>query len=321
MNNRLWFIVLRRLNRTKVSRIHLAYDSELVEDGLGAQIQRQMSIRALSHHLNVSFIPQPIRHIAIHPFDDFKTTEEMKLRLVDINKLFMFSENSFPKDAEVIRIGNLRLGKLTGITLRSLINRKKYVLKIAEAYSLVDSEVEMYRQIQKINVGALRSFVEERGIERSDICIHIRQGVGGKVIYPGQKVPRELDAGHFLSVLRSIEFKNKRIIVLTDAPEEDVLFFPQKDQIHLWENTPGFNNGVVTIKGQKLNHFFNTNGINVEVISGGDLLSSLLIMITCNTLIISRSSLSYVGALVNDRARIYYPPGFWHPPLRGWEIT
>jgi len=32
----------------------------------------------------------------------------------------------------------------------------------------------------------------------------------------------------------------------------------------------------------------------------------------------SRSSVSYVGALLNSEGKIYYPPDFWHNPLKKW---
>jgi hypothetical protein len=149
--------------------------------------------------------------------------------------------------------------------------------------------------------------------------VHFRQGVGGKSIYPGQRLPRELDIDYFAETLSKCNHEGRKILVVTDAPSSPMTYQPVIDQKHLWNGTPKFNNGVMSISGYDLQKAFGERGFQVKVISGGDPLEALNLMLNCDILIMSRSSLSYSAAILNYKATIYYPPGFWHPPMRGWK--
>jgi hypothetical protein len=60
--------------------------------------------------------------------------------------------------------------------------------------------------------------------------------------------------------------------------------------------------------------------MDLNILNGGDALDSIIRMSTAEYLILSRSSLSYVGALLNqDYKAIYSAPGFWHPKLQDWK--
>ena len=49
-----------------------------------------------------------------------------------------------------------------------------------------------------------------------------------------------------------------------------------------------------------------------------DIESSFQGMVSANILVTSRSSFSYMAALLND-GEVWYQP-FWHPPLKNWII-
>jgi hypothetical protein len=93
-------------------RISLSIDAELLEDGLGAQIQRQLSLKALAHFLNIEFIPTPIKQIAIHPLDNFKDLHEMRDFLNQVNDLFGFKPESNSIIRKLICVRILTIGKL-----------------------------------------------------------------------------------------------------------------------------------------------------------------------------------------------------------------
>lgn len=309
---------LRLLLGKQRDNFSLSFDAELIEDGLGAQLQRQLSIKALAGYLGARFIPVPLLQIAVHPLDDFKTTLEMKNFLTKVNDVFEFNKEITEDMGLTNKLTKLDLGALLRLTIQLRLHRHPLHVTVAEVYSLVDSFPDMYtKALSDIELGSsvIKTYTD---LVQSDICIHYRQGVGGKAIYPGQKISRELDPEYFLRILRSLDVKGKTISILTDAPEEDIKYYPDPLQSHLWVGTPGYKDGSVSIKGLKLREFFSRSGYEVQVISGGDLLSSLLMMIHCKTLLMSRSSLSYVAALLNHEGQIYYPPLFWHPPLGSW---
>jgi hypothetical protein len=61
-------------------------------------------------------------------------------------------------------------------------------------------------------------------------------------------------------------------------------------------------------------------GNNLVVHHGGDPLQGLIAMSEADILIISRSSYSYVGGLLNLSGKVIIPPGFWHTKLNSWVV-
>lgn len=296
----------------------ISFNSALIEDGLGAQLQRQLSIKALASFLGVNFIPVPLLQIAMHPLDDFKSTDDMKKFLTKVNEIFGFNNVVVDGSRKNYIVDILNIRTLLQFVIRLRLFRQSLHVTVAEVYSLVDSNPDMYLKALGDFQLNPQIYNFDQKLTQTDICIHYRQGVGGKAIYPGQKISRELDPEYFLSILNTMEANGKSISILTDAPEEDIKFYPDPLQSHLWVGTPGYKDGSVSIKGLNLQEFFSRSGYEVQVISGGDLLSSLLMMVQCKSLLMSRSSLSYVAALLNHEGQIYYPPRFWHPPLGSW---
>jgi len=310
--------MIRFLLRGRGAKLSISFDSLNVQDGLGAQLQRQISIGALAEFLRINFIPVPLSQIAMHPLDDFKNVKEMNEFLSIVNSFFGFVNHLYRPNGKDVSLRKVSVGRLFYISLMVRLFDVSFHITASEVYGLVDTIPEIYNQFIQTNMNLDEKLIEGLEIIDSDISIHYRQGVGGKAIYPGQKIPRELDADYFISILDSLITENRTITIFTDAPEGDFEFVPTNEQLHLWIGTPGFHNGVVYVKGLNLENYFSSAGHTVKVVSGGSLLEALISMAKSETLIMSRSSLSYVAALLNTSSQIFYPPEFWHPPLARW---
>ena len=299
-------------------RISISLDSEKLEDGLGAQIQRQFSLKALAHYLRIDFSPTPIKQIAIHPLDNFTDVLLMQNFLDEVNELFHLKVQSESDNDSLVILGNLTIWKLLRIVVRARKTKTNTHLRVLEAYSLVDANPQIYvDSLSDFHLKA-ESLSDSHKVFKSDICIHYRQGAGGNAVYPGQKISRELNPQYFIDLLQRLDTKGKSIIVFTDAPVQDVEFKPEETQEHLWLGTPGYENGKVKIRGLDLKSIFAAAGFDVRVVIGGDLITTILSFVESRSLLMSRSSLSYVAALLNKGGNIYYPPNFWHPPLNRW---
>jgi len=165
----------------------------------------------------------------------------------------------------------------------------------------------------------------ERAEEIYKIVIHYRQGVGGFALYPGQNIPREIPLDVFVNRVSKVvselsKSQDWKIIVLTDAPESQIAFAPPPDQIKLWEGTPGFSDGIMTISPTSFKSLENYSKLPLEIIRGGNPLDAILIMASADVLLSGKSSLSYMGGLLNSRGRVYYPKDFWHRPLKNWRL-
>ena len=299
------------------ARIQLSYASESVHDGLGAQIQRLLSVEAFARSLGATHISMPLKQIAIHPLDPFQSIEEMQDFLKTVNRIFGFGENDIKAFKVTHRVNKLTTFGLFKILVELITNKKIIHISTCEIYDIIDFLPNFYAE----NLSQRRFLMDvprDAALENF-ICVHFRQGVGGKVVYPGQKLPRELDIEYFTETLSNSDYVGKRILVLTDAPSSSMTYQPVMDQKHLWDGTPKFSNGKMSISGYDLKKAFGEKGFEVEVISGGDPLEAFFLMLDCNILVMSRSSLSYSAAILNRKATIYYPPGFWHPPMRDWN--
>ncbi len=312
-------ILSKALLGNRSQNLQLAYNSKIVTDGLGAQLQRQFAILSLANYLNAQFVPQQLENIAIHPLDSFQTIEEMKQFLIQVNMIFGFDKGIAEENSKLMNIQNLKSKDLFFIALRIRVFGDSIRIVTAETYGVSDSHPKIYEVLATQNSFDFSRYSTITSDHANTICMHYRQGVGGQVIYPGQKIPREMDLDYFVRQLDILDpGRKKKLLILTDAPNLDFRYSPTSVQRDLWEDTPKYVDGVLNISGIDLEGFFQKLGFQVSVIAGGDLLITLMIMVHSEILIMSRSSLSYVGSLLNSEGKIVYPPDFWHPPLAKW---
>ena len=81
---------IRLIPKSFKTKTSMTFASELADDGTGAQIQRLIGVRALALLLRIPYSHTPIEKVAIHPFDPFKTMEEMHIFVDRVNTHFRF---------------------------------------------------------------------------------------------------------------------------------------------------------------------------------------------------------------------------------------
>jgi hypothetical protein len=291
-------------------KLTLTYLASYKQDGTGAQIQRQFSIFALSRVIRTKYFFTKYAEISVHPLDPFQTPESYERFLYKLNKELEISGSEALDEAEVIiDLPNPSVLTIFLIALKSFFTRKDTCLQIGEPYRVTEFFPEYIPEVTKYLPNWKIPSLPSNSLT---IVIHYRQGVGGMVTYPGQKIPREISLDYFKELLSSIKSPPniaRRIVVLTDAPTEITFYKPPSNQTYLWEGTPGFQNGKLTIQPLSFDELKNF-GDQLEVKSGGMAMADVLFM--------GRSSLSYVGAILNQSGLIYFPRSFWHRSLRSW---
>jgi len=299
-------------------RLILAYENRDPKDGTGAQLQRVLSIFALARFLSFRYLHAGILDISTHPLDPFQDYQSRMQFVEKLNGAFHLGSDEISNPMEYsIPILNIR--KLLFYSIKAKFTPSELVLRIVEPYPIVDFCSAVYKHIPDI---ILNSDDDEREQENL-IVLHYRYGVGGFAKYHNQSDSRQLEYAYYMNALDSIpiqQIENSRIIMLTDAPLSETKYEPPLDQIHLWINTPNFDGRYMTIKQSEVEEFFANSRFAVEVVRGGDPLEALSTMANARVLIMGKSSLSYVGALLNRNGTIFFPIGFWHTPLRGWIL-
>jgi hypothetical protein len=262
--------VVRRFIASRTCLFQITFASDSVHDGLGAQIQRQLSIEALSQYLGIDFIPRPLKQIAIHPLDNFQTVTEMKLFLDKVNKVFGFESQLSDVSGINFEIPKLTIWRLFFLSISLRRYSRGIRISTCEVYDIVDFLPNFYSENLATRELRIDSDFPISDLGHEFICIHFRQGVGGKVVYPGQKLSRELDLEYFVDALTDLDSSGKKIVVLTDAPDSAITYKPVDEQAFLWDGSPKYADGEMSISGLNLKYYFHSKGFNVDVISGGD---------------------------------------------------
>lgn len=315
-------VFIHKLTFEKNNSLTLTFDSNRSVDGTGAQLQRIISIYALAKYFGLNLSHLEIRQVAVHPLDPFQTEELYDEYLTRLNRLIVFEDFDHKASSQSIpEQHDMQFWRFMFLLLINRINQKHRVISIFEPYPITEFR-------QKILVNAANSISVDRqptGIDKQrNVVIHYRQGVGGFALYPGQNIARETPLGKFEVALRTIfshmDLKpNSRLIVLTDAPTEVTHYVPPIHQQDLWEGTPGYSHGIMTIQPIDFGVLAEKFSLPVEVIRGGNPIDAIKVMAQAEILLMSKSSLSYVGGYLNRLGQVYYPKDFWHRPMPWWK--
>jgi hypothetical protein len=315
-----WLVKMILLSLRKFSSdLTLAYDSADVPDGTGAQLHRLLSIRALASGLNSGYLHTGIQDIPFHPLDSFKTEEEKNAYLLIVNDAFFMRDTwRHHKFDKVVRISHLRLLSLLFLIFESKILRRRILVCTQFVFHLSESLVGELEKVGEY----LENFKVVAPASKKLIAIHYRQGLGNFVVYPGQAQPRELDEEYFIEMLNAlaldfgVNLQDCNVKIFTDAPNQSFSTILAPGQIPLLK-TPN-SSGEYLVFGNTFPKLHELIGPNLQVSYGGDPFLAIKEMSAANYLLIAKSSLSYVAALLCE-GKVISPPNFWHRSLPKWN--
>ena len=309
--------LLRLIILIRKPKITLCYDAINVRDGSGAQIQRIMAIYSLAKYLGLSYLHKPIEEVSIHPLDPHQSAQLYSEYLMRLNSVISIPSDSISLDFE----NKIVEPKLTfGRALRHISDHREstgILIKLSDVYSLVDANTKIYQvAVTHIQSNIQREFAGLSSANEN-IVVHYRSVPGKFSTYPGESRTRQLEVKRLAKVLKRAIKKNRsaksHVEIYTDAPEQDQRISVSKSQQNLWENTPGYDDGFLQLNGVDFRSELSAIGKEIMLHVGGDPLEALARMSGAKTLIISKSSLSYVASLLNKNQDIYSPFEFWHP--------
>lgn len=305
------------------SRLHMSYRAGKKFDGLGAQLQRVLAINGLANYLSLDSISRPIEAIAIHPLDELDSSSDYEKFMLNVNSVIGASESS--RDSRnlgnCIYVNDLRLRDICRAIIRIFMKRQVVELQVTHPYRFVDTWPNMYVCLANgLIANRLKYFADEAS--EPTIVLHYRHGVGGAGIQPGQSQTRELGLREYRESIKAASraLGIRQISVYTDAPLVQTRFTPPTKQISEWSGLPGFDGTRMEIKGNSLDDLTVDLPCDFKIKRGGNPLISLANMAAADALILSRSSFSYVAALLSRSIFVWMPRDFWHPSLPGWSL-
>jgi len=312
-------ILLQVLSFKTNSSIHVRFDASAAKDGTGAQLQRQLSIYALSNYFGFSYSHAEIEQVAVHALDPFQTDILYRDYLDELNSFIRYPKRSDGADVEskFLRI-DLLFWNFLLLLLRNRVRQSSRFISILDPYPITEfcpTSIFSIRSSLKVHHKNLNK------LDHPYLALHYRQGVGGFAIYPGQNISRETSLSQIEPLIESIIRTEPKlnIVVLTDAPASPTYFKPMSLQQTLWEDTPGYRDGLMTIKPKAFDHLSTKFGVPVQVIRGGNPLEAIEMMAQADYLIMGKSSLSFFGGVLNLSGQVYYPRNFWHRPMAHWQ--
>jgi hypothetical protein len=306
--------MISRLIRVLKPRLLFTYDSSNPKDGTGAQVQRILSINCLARYLRIGYLHTGVLDVSTHPLDPFQNDELRRTYVKRLNSIFRI-ESTTSTFSKQVYLKQLKLSLLAKYAFFSLIRKKSILLRINEPYGVVDFLPECLVQVPPFHLSSQ--------VEPSQIVLHHRRGVGNFAIYHDQKMPRESSQMYFNKCLDEIWTENQKrmtVLVLTDGPPVDLFYPVPISQYSNWVGTPGFDGENIVVKGEDLSLQFMDERFDFEFVYGGDPLEAIAFMSCSQYLITSRSSLSYLGGILNKQGTVFTQSSFWHSPLPNWRV-
>lgn len=289
-------------------RLALTYDATGLTDGVGAQLQRIYGIYSLSRLLGVSYVHTPIARVDYQGLSALQQNAADDTFQAEFNTLCGIPSDPLPTN----RVRGVKLKRITPEIFQQVVeianepNQPPLVAQICHPHGIADRFPDCYevcKQVSPFTRGAGR---------RLRVALHVRRGEQSVISSPrllpnsyfidlGQKVARTLDG---LGVDYTFELH-------TEVPQAEFTVQPGDHGIRNRIEAPV----TVTPAMSRLEDFGVlpnlVHCINERTV---DCLRSLA---TADVLVMSRSSFSYVAAILNRGGIAMYHP-FWHQPLSSW---
>jgi hypothetical protein len=302
--------------------VAISYDNSSKPDGVGAQIQRLLAIRSLTKNLGLGYIHSGVASVAVHPLDPFQTPEKLQQFIKELNRVFLMNNHSefISEEAFIIRSRALTFKFLFRVIFTAKFLSKRIQILCVEPYGVSDFDPNNYSGIRQ----ELPNF-QPMELPKLSLGIHYRRGVGGMAIQKGEKISRELPVKYFVDLANKLvqdqDTPDLEIIIYTDAPSANLRYEPPVNQLGLWEQSPRFSSGIMDVLGVNPTDEFKALVTTPRIVQGGDPIQAIRELAGLDILIMSRSSFSYIGAILNLNGDIYFPKSFWHPALKSWHIV
>lgn len=292
----------------RLTNIAFTYANDFLCDGAGSQLQRIYGVYGLSRMLNVSYYHSPLKEIGYQGMTALEKNENSLELLERYNQLF-----HIPSDVEL---------PLEYVSVSCMIGDKKFLadivheakekkdqfflIRMAFTTPFTDKHPEVFRYAKE------NSPFKKKDSSTFRIAIHVRLGD-----LPIAHRDRIIPNFHYVDVVQEVSEILKAFHIPfvcelhTEFPTKPLLVTPQH---HGMENR--FHGAVMLTPEQyDLSDFEVLPHLKKHF--NEDPLETLEAFATADLFIMSRSSFSYLPAILNQTgAMVYFP--FWHPPLLGW---
>lgn len=307
-------------------KLFLTYNNQATLDGVGAQLQRIISVFSVSKLARVGYLHSPLFDIDPQVF----SSSDFEERLPQIkiwNNLFRDDLEKFcPKVGDrVFESASISLIQLRLLRFLSKFSRFRIICKLSNPRNITDKYPESLKVVSELMNDSLWDESARTGVEILTIVVHIRQGV----LALSQFKDRLLPLGHYERILESVvnclhrENRQFKIVVPQESDRGVCLSMDDPEvakSIALNPNNPSlkFNNdGSVNLIHETPSPELTPILFGARWLEESSTYSDFLQMIRADVLITSKSSFSFVAGLLNNKSIKIYTP-FWHSAPSDW---
>jgi hypothetical protein len=292
------------------ANIALTYANDKQTDGAGAQLQRIYGIYAISRFLNLPYVHSPLTRIGyqgLAALENNSSSTELELRY---NYLFAIpSDIELPERRVTHDTIHADLEFIKCVHNASAMAGEFALIRILYPYSVTDRDPDIYRY------ATAASPFQCAKSEVFRLALHVRRGEE-MVVDSQRMLPNSYYVSAALRFIDTLKALDIPFVceLYTEVPSKTFVVTPQHHGIE------GRISGNVTLD-PKTNRLEDFDTIpNLARFINGDPIETLRRMATADALVLSRSSYSYVAAILNANCIVVYHP-FWHNPLKEWLIS
>jgi hypothetical protein len=293
-------------------KLVLTYDDARLTDGAGAQLQRIYAIYSVSRLLGVPYLHSPLARVDYQGLSTLADDAMSTTFHEELNALLRIDSDPVPPgELYSIRLPDLSLKLLellVGGFDKNETGGRPLLLRLATPYGIADRFPDCYRVCKSISPFA----AAPRDGRPLRIALHVRRGDLLAI-----ESHRMLPNAYYVAVARSLTHLldalaiDYRIELHTELPVAPFTVQPTHRHVSGRVNAPL----EIRPEMSRLEDFDELPHL-VRCIND-TAAECLRKLATADILVMSRSSLSYLGGILNKTGAVLYHP-FWHAPLSSW---
>jgi len=291
-------------------RLAVTYANDRMQDGAGAQLQRIYGIYALSRELGIPYVHTPLEEIGYHGLMALQDNAPSSDLLPECNRVFDIpSDIELPEAMVVHEMQDADIGAIEALRDAAGDDPSFHLVRICLPYPLTEHDPETYRHVKAISPFPYRRSKVFR------LAIHVRRGEqialkSGRMLpneyyiscaLKFQDVLRRLDIPFVCELYTEVATKTFQVTPRHHGIDErisaNMTYEPGLSRVEEFDVLP-----------------------NVERFINTDPIETLGRMATADALIMSRSSFSFVAAILSEQCIVIYHP-FWHNAMNEWLVS
>ena len=295
--------------------VAVTYDQQIAEDGVGSQLHRIYGLYALARALHVKYVHSPIARIGYQgllPLLEGRNDPDFASRY---NAFYSLPSDEFDLEGcERVRVEYVDHAMIERYRKHAAVTGRPVLIQALLPYRYINQHPEGYQALR-----AVSPYREYRPEGPLRVCIHLRRG-DNSVPHRQDEDVRLLPNTYYLQVctqvVNALRERGASFVVRlhTEIPPRRYILYPDNPGLFFKLHQPA----TLDPAQFALEDFESLP--NLEKVLNVEAREALDDFATADVLILSLSSLGYVGGMLNPHGLVIWAPPF-HVPLPDWLVA